>query len=320
MQHNQMRTNADLPLSRRGMFAVCLGFGIAPLLPGPHASAQAGSSALLTRPIPRSGEALPVVGLGTAIGWDGGGDPTVRTACTNVIRGLVAAGGKIIDTAPSYGGAESLVGAIVADAGLRPAVFLATKLEDYDRRTGPAQMQASLRRLRASQVDVMQLHNVSDPHQDLAMLRDWKAQGLCRYTGITTTYHGDFAAAEAVLRREKPDFLEIDYSIADREVRKRLLPAAAEVGAAVLIAQPFGSGGIFRSVQQRPLPDWTREFGAATWGQFFLKYLIGDPAVTAVIPGTANPAHMEDNLAAGRGRPPDAAERRKMVEFFTSFG
>jgi aryl-alcohol dehydrogenase-like predicted oxidoreductase len=169
-------------------------------------------------------------------------------------------------------------------------------------------------------VDLMQLHNVSDPQQDLAMLREWKAQGLCRYTGITTTFQGAFHAAEAVLRREKPDFLEIDYSIEDREAEKRLIPTAAEVGAAVLTAVPFGRGRLFRAVQQRPLPDWAREFGAATWGQFFIKYLLGNPSVTAVIPGTSNPAHMEDNLAAGRGRAPDAAEQRKMVEFFASPG
>ncbi len=261
-----------------------------------------------------------MIGLGTANGWDSRGDQTEQAARTAVIQTLVAAGGKLIDTAPSYGEAESLVGDTVTAGGSRRAIFLATKLESYDRRTGPAELQASLRRLRTGQIDLMQLHNVSDPHQDLAMLRDWKAQGLCRYTGITTTYHGDFAAAEAILRREKPDFLEIDYSIADREAQNRLIPTAAEVGAAVLTALPFGRGRIFSTVQRRPLPDWAGEFGAASWGQFFIKYLLGDPAVTAVIPGTGNPAHMEDNLTGGRGRPPDPGERRRMVEFFTSIG
>ena len=304
----------DRPLSRRGVLAVAAGLGAARWLP---ATAQPAAAAMLTRKIPRSGELVPVIGLGTANSWGDNGDPAVRAA---VIRGLVAAGGKIIDTAPSYGQAEAVVGDIVAEAGSRRAVFLATKLEEYDRRTGPGEMRASLQRLRTPSVDLMQLHNVSDPHQDLAMLRDWKAQGLCRYTGITTTYHGDFSAAEAILRREKPDFLEIDYSIEDREVEKRLIPTATELGVAVLTALPFGRGRIFRTVQQRPLPDWAAAFGAASWGQFFIKYLLGDPAVTAVIPGTTNPAHMEDNLAAGRGRPPDPAERRKMVEYFASLG
>jgi aryl-alcohol dehydrogenase-like predicted oxidoreductase len=263
-----------------------------------------------------------VIGLGTAYGWDPGGDPATNDNRAAVIRTLVTAGATIIDTAPVYGHseAETVIGNIVAEAGLRRSVFLATKVEDYDRRTGQAQLQASSRRLRTDKIDLMQLHNVSDPHQDLAMLRDWKAQGICRYTGITTTSHGDFDAAETTLRREKPDFLEVDYSIEDRLAQKRLIPAAVETGAAVLIAMPFGSGGLFRSVQKRPLPEWAAEFGAATWAQFFIKYLLGDPAVTAVIPGTSNPAHMADNLAAGRGRPPDAGERRKMVEFFASLG
>jgi aryl-alcohol dehydrogenase-like predicted oxidoreductase len=233
---------------------------------------------------------------------------------------MVAAGGSVIDTAPSYGTADSVVGDLVAAAGLRDKVFLATKVENFEPHAAQDELQGSLRRLRTARIDLIQLHNVSNPRQDLAMLRDWKAQGLCRYTGITTTTHRDFAATEAILRREKPDFLEIDYSIEDREAEKRLIPAAVELGAAVLTAMPFGGGNIFASIRKRPLPEWAKEFGAATWGQFFIKYLLGNPAVTAVIPGTGNPAHMDDNLAAGRGRPPDAAERKKMVEFFTSAG
>jgi aryl-alcohol dehydrogenase-like predicted oxidoreductase len=306
--------------SRRGLLAFCAGLGAALGLPGGArpAKAQAGASPLLTRAIPRSGEPLPVIGLGTSGVFDIGDDPGQRAARAAVIQSLVAAGGKVIDTAPSYGRAESVVGDLVAEAGLRSHVFLATKLESYDRGTGPAELLASLRRLRTGQVDLMQLHNINDPRQDLAMLRDWKAQGRCRYTGITTTYRGAFDAAEAVLRREKPDFLQIDYSLEDREPEKRLLPAAAEVGAAVLTALPFGRGRLFRAVQQRPVPEWAGEFGAVSWGQFFIKYLLGNPTVTAVIPGTSNPDHMIDNLAAGRSRPPDAAERRKMVEFFAS--
>ena len=317
-----MKQYLDGTPSRRRLFAVCAGLGAALGLPGwtSLAKAQATASSLLTRTIPRSGESLPAIGLGTAGVFDIGDDPAQRGARAAVIRTLVAAGGKIIDTAPSYGQAESVVGDLLAEAGLRDRVFLATKLESYDRATGAAELAGSLRRLRTAAVDLMQLHNVSDPRQDLAMLRDWKARGWCRYTGITTTYRGAFAAAEAVLRREKPDFLQIDYSLEDREAEKRLIPAAAEVGAAVLTALPFGRGRLFRAVQQRPVPEWAGEFGAVSWGQFFIKYLLGNPAVTAVIPGTSNAEHMADNIGAGRSRPPDAAERRKMVEFFASLG
>jgi aryl-alcohol dehydrogenase-like predicted oxidoreductase len=307
-----MKNSLGVGLSRRGMLAICAAQG--------WTRPARGASPMLTRRIPRTGEALPVIGLGTSGVFDVGDDPAERGTRATIIRSLVAAGGSVIDTAPSYGRAEQVVGDLVAEARLRREVFLATKLEVYNRGTGPVELKASLRRLRTDKVDLMQLHNVSDPHQDLGMLRDWKAQGFCRYTGITTTSHEDFAAAEAILRREKPDFLELDYSIDDREAEKRLIPAAAELGAALLIAIPLGGGGLFRRIGKRPLPDWAREFGAETWGQFLIKYLLGEPAVTAVIPGTSSPAHMDDDLAAGRGRVPDAAERRKMVELFASFG
>ena len=297
-------------LSRRALLAT-------PLIP---ASVRAETAPLMTRPIPHSGEMLPVVGLGTANVFDIGTDPAERASRAAVINSLIGAGGSIIDTAPSYGEAETVIGDLLAASGARKSVFLATKLESYDRRTGPGELKASLQRLRMDKADLIQLHNVDDPKQDLAMLREWKAAGFCRYYGITTTYHGDFAAAEAILRREKPDFLEIDYSLEDREVEKRLIPAAKDVGAAILPALPLGRGRLFRDVRQRPLPPWAADFGAASWAQFFIKYLLGEPAVTAVIPGTSNAGHMLDNLAAGRGRPPDAAERRKMIDYFTSHG
>jgi len=312
MKHDPLR------MPRRRVLATGAAFGaiIRTTSGSRPVQAQPAAAPLLTRPVPRTSEALPVIGLGTARGWGSANDDQGARAA--VVRALIAGGGRIIDTAPSYGDAERIVGDLVAASGARPSVFLATKLEDYSRSSGPAVLRGSEQRLRTDKIDLMQLHNVSDPRQDLGMLRDWKAQGVCRYIGITTTYHGDFDAVEAVLRREKPDFIEIDYSIEDREAEKRLIPAAAEFGVALLTAEPLGRGRLFRAVQQKPLPDWAREFGAATWGQFFIKYLLGNPTVTAVIPGTANPAHMEDNLAAGRGRPPDAAERGKMVELFAS--
>jgi aryl-alcohol dehydrogenase-like predicted oxidoreductase len=278
--------------------------------------AETGTPGLITRPIPHSGERLPVVGLGTSQVFEVGDDPVQRHACAEVLKTLVSGGGTLIDTAPSYGTAESLVGDLLAAIGLSGRVFLATKLEDFARNTAAVQLRASLGRLRTNRVDLMQLHNVSDPRQDLAILREWKVQGYCRYIGITTSFGGDFDAVEAVVRREKPDFLQVNYSLADRAAEKRVLPAAAEAGAAVLTDLPFARNRLFLAIRGQNLPEWAAEFDAASWGQFFLKYLLSNEAVTAVIPGTSNPEHMADNLGAGRGRLPDAVQRQKMVAFF----
>jgi aryl-alcohol dehydrogenase-like predicted oxidoreductase len=227
-----------------------------------------------------------------------------------VIGALVANGGTLIDTASSYGEAETVIGAVSAPAGLRPKLFIATKLESPDE----AELKESLARLRTNKLDLLQLHNVSNPHQSLARFKEWKARGVCRYIGITSTFHGDFPAVAAVLRREKPDFVQIDYSIDNREAEKRILPLAAEVKAAVLTALPFGRARLFRAVRGKALPDWANGL-AASWAQFFLKYLLGDPRVTAVIPGTSDAKHMADNLGAMRGALPDAEQRRRMVKF-----
>ena len=302
-------------VSRRRVLALGASFAATSWLPAPG-RAQTGLSALITRPIPHSGEPLPVIGLGTSQVFEIGDDPAQRQACAEVLRTLVAGGGKLIDTAPSYGSAERVVGDLLAATGLGGRVFLATKLEDYDRKTAAAQLSASLQRLRTNRVDLMQLHNVSDPLQDLAILREWKSQGYCRYFGITTSSGGDFDAVETVVRREKPDFLQVNYSLADRTAEKRVIPAAAEAGAAVLTDLPFGRNRLFRAVRGEKLPEWAGDFDAASWAQFFLKYLLGNQAVTAVIPGTSNPEHMADNLGTGRGRLPDAAQRKRMVAFF----
>ena len=301
--------------SRRRVLALGVGFAVTPRLPA-LGQQETGAPGLIARPIPHSGERLPVIGLGTSQVFEIGDDPARRQACAEVLKTLVAGGGTLIDTAPSYGTAESVVGDLLAATGLNGRVFLATKLEDFSRNSGAPQLQASLRRLRTNRVDLMQLHNVSDPHQDLGILREWKAQGLCRYIGITTSFGGDFDAVEAVVRREKPDFLQVNYSLADRAAEKRVIPAAAEVGAAVLTDLPFARNRLFRAVRGQKLPEWAGDFDAASWGQFFLKYLLGNEAVTAVIPGTGNPEHMADNLGAGRGRLPDAAQRQRMVAFF----
>ena len=304
-----------LAVSRRRMLALGAGLAATSRLPA-LGQEKTGASGLVTRPIPHSGEKLPVVGLGTSQVFEIGGDPAQRQACAEVLKTLVAGGGTLIDTAPSYGSAERVVGDLLATTGLSGRIFLATKLEDYDHKTAVAQLSASLQRLRTNRVDLMQLHNVSDPRQDLAILREWKTQGYCRYFGITTSSGGAFDAIEAVLRREKPDFLQVNYSLGDHAAEKRLIPAAAEVGAAVLTDLPFGRNRLFRAVRREKLPEWAGDFDAASWAQFFLKYLLGNQAVTAVIPGTSNPEHMADNLGSGRGRLPDAAQRKRMVAFF----
>jgi len=275
----------------------------------PRAVAQLGDAAQIARAIPSTGERIPVVGLGTAGVFDRDDEPT-RHSADAVIRTLIGAGGRLIDTASSYREAESVLGNVMGAGGLREKLFIATKLEEPDQ----TELNRSLRRLKIRPFDLLQLHNVRDPKQSLAQFKAWKTQGVCRYVGITSTYHGDFPAIEAVLAREKPDFIQIDYSVDDREAELRILPLAAEVGAGVLTALPFGRGRLFRAVHGRELPDWAQEF-SGSWAQFFLKYLISDERITAVIPGTSNPGHMADNLGAMRGRLATADERRRMVAF-----
>jgi aryl-alcohol dehydrogenase-like predicted oxidoreductase len=278
----------------------------------PHAFAQTGAPPILTRAIPGTDERLPAVGLGTARVFDSDDEPT-RLAAAQVVQTLLDGGGRLIDTASTYRDAEIVLGKVIAAAHWRDRLFVATKLEAPD----PAELKRSLARLGMAKVDLLQLHNVRDPQQSLAQFRAWKAQGICRYIGITSTFHSDFAAVEAVLGREKPDFVQIDYSLDNREAERRFLPLAAEVRAGVLTAVPFGRGRLFRAVRGRAIPDWARGF-AGSWAQFFLKYLLADERVTAVIPGTSNPAHMADNLGAMRGRLPDPDQRRRMVDFISS--
>jgi aryl-alcohol dehydrogenase-like predicted oxidoreductase len=267
------------------------------------------SAPLISRAIPSTGERLPAVGLGTADVFNNDDEATRQKAAT-VLQSLIGGGGSLIDTASSYGDAESVLGDVIAPAGTRDKLFLATKLETPD----AAELKRSMARLKTAKLDLLQLHNVRDPQQSLARFADWKAQGLCRYIGITLTYHGDFGAVEAVLAREKPDFVQIDYSLDDREAEKRILPLAKDVKAGVLTALPFGRGRLFHAVRGKEIPDWAKPF-AASWAQFFLKFLLGHPQVTAVIPGTIDPVHMTDNLGAMRGDLPDPDQRRQMAAF-----
>ena len=295
----------NIRITRRE-FAIAAGAAGAAVL-APPASAQ--TSAILTRAIPATGERLPAVGLGTAQVFDGN-DEATRQKAVAVLAALVAGGGSLVDTSSVYGDAEAVLGEVMGPAGLREKLFIATKLEAPD----AAELKRSQARLKAEKIDLLQFHNVRDPQQSLKQFKDWKAQGVCRYIGITSTRHADFAAIEAVLGREKPDFVQIDYSLDDREAEKRILPLAAEVKAGVLTALPFGRARLFRAVHGKEIPDWARGF-ADSWGQFFLKYLLADPRVTAVIPGTADPGHMTDNVGAMRGALPDPDQRKQMVAF-----
>lgn len=263
----------------------------------------------LTRAIPTSGERIPAVGLGTAYVFDDNNEAT-RSKADAIVQALIKNGGRLIDTASTYGDAESVLGQVTATAGLRDKLFLATKLESPDAR----ELKRSLARLKTASVDLLQLHNVRSKQQSLERFREWKKQGLCRYVGITSTFRRDYPALEAVLEREKPDFVQIDYSLDNRGAEKAILPLAAEIRAGVLTALPYGNGRLFKAVRGKELPDWARVF-ANSWGQFFLKYLLADSRVTAVIPGTGDPSHMTDNAGAMRGPLPDPDQRRRMIEF-----
>jgi len=281
------------------------------LLACPKAMAQT-DIPLLTRAIPSSNERIPAVGLGTAYVFDHD-EETTRSNADAVVQALLNAGGRLIDTASTYGEAESVLGEVIAANRLRDKLFIATKLESPD----PQELKRSLARLKTTSVDLLQLHNVSRKQQSLERFREWKKQGVCRYVGITSTFHRAYPAVQAVLEREKPDFVQIDYSLDNREAERAILPLAAQVGAGVLTAVPYGNGRLFRAVHGKELPEWARAF-ANSWGQFFLKYLLADTRVTAVIPGTSDAGHMADNAGAMRGPLPDPAQRRRMVQFVES--
>ena len=303
--------------SRRDILA--LGGAIAAAAALPRAAA---AGPVMTRPIPRTGERLPVVGLGTAIVFDVGADAARRAVQSAVIAALVEGGARVIDTAPSYGTAESVVGELVAALGMRDRIFLATKVRVAPRAGATAEMRASLRRLKTDRIDLMQIHNASADlgamADQLALLREWQARGVFRYVGVTHSRESANERLVALVEREKLDFVQLNYSLGERGAEARLLPAAAATGTAVLVNLPFGRGRLFGAVRGRALPQWAAEFDAASWAQFFLKYLLANEAVTCVIPGMDKPEYVADNLGAARGRLPDAAQRRKMVEFWES--
>ena len=276
--------------------------------------AQTASGARMhQRKIPSNGELLPVVGCGTWRTFDVGNHPEERKPLAEVLDILFAAGGSVIDTSPMYGAAEAVVGDLLAAAGTRDKAFLATKVWTSGRDSGIAQMRQSMRLLRTDRIDLMQIHNLVDWRAHLPTLRAWKAEGRIRLLGVTHYTQSAHDELEAVLRAERFDFVQLNYALDDRAVERRLLPLAAERGIAVLVNQPFGGGGLLRKLLGRKLPDWAGEIGATSWAQILLKFVLANPAVTAVIPGTGKPEHMKDNLQAGVGVYPDATMLKKIL-------
>lgn len=306
--------------TRRKVLQLGAGLGVATALGIAPANAQA--KPLLARKIPRTGEMLPVIGMGTAIVFNIGNDAAQRAERSKVIQTFVDGGARLIDTAPSYGTAEAVLGDLLADTKLREKIFIATKVRVAGRDRSVAEQQQSQKRLKTERIELIQIHNVrfadrGEVASQLALLREWKSKGTYRYIGVTHSQDQENANERLIeiLRGEKLDFMQVNYSMAERSVEQRLLSTAAETGTAILVNLPFARARLFRAVTGKQVPDWAKEFDATTWGQFFLKYILASTAVTCVLPGTDKVEYMLDNLNAGRGRLPDAATRKRMVQF-----
>lgn len=289
-----------------------LGLAGATVLAAGRAAAQPGAR-MHQRKIPASDEMLPVVGVGTWRTFDVGARPANRAPLAEVLRLLFDAGGSAIDTSPMYGSAEAVVGDLLSAANTRAKAFIATKVWTTGRDNGLTQMRNSLRLLKTDRIDLMQIHNLVDWRAHLPTLQAWKAEGRIRYLGITHYTQSAHDELESVMRAEKWDFVQVNYALDDRAVERSLLPLAAERGIAVIVNQPFGGGGLLRKLLSRKLPEWAGETGATSWAQLLLKFVLANPAVTCVIPGTGKPEHMADNLRAGFGVYPDAALLKRMI-------
>ena len=283
------------------------------------AETKSESSTMLTRPIPSSGEKLPVIGLGTWRTFDVDLTSDSRRQLGNVLSLFMKLGGRVIDTSPMYGRAEDVIGDLTATLGIRDKPFLATKVWTRGQENGIRSMERSMVRLRTKQIDLMQVHNLVDVQTHLATLREWKEQGRIRYIGITHYESGAFGEVEKIMRSEKLDFVQINYSIMEREAEERVLPLAQERGIAVIVNRPFGGGDLFDRVRSKSLPEWSAEFDSRSWAQFFLKWIIANPAVTCAIPASDKARHLEDNMQGGIGPLPDQKARQRMAEVVSSF-
>lgn len=272
----------------------------------------------IKKKIPSSEGLLPVIGMGSWQTFDVGDDMQARAHLTQVLQAFFDGGGAVIDSSPMYGSSEQVIGDLLKKVRNKNALFAATKVWTQGKKRGIEQMQRSMRRMGVEVFDLMQIHNLVDWATHLETLKAWKAEGKVRYIGITTSHGRDHGELEQILRIEPFDFVQFTYSIANREVEKRLLPLSADRGIATLINRPYQGGGVFRRVKGKPLPPWAGEFDIHSWGQFFLKFTVSHPAATCAIPATSKVRHMIDNMGAGFGRLPDAATRQKMIAYYES--
>jgi diketogulonate reductase-like aldo/keto reductase len=272
------------------------------------------SKPILTKPIPRTGESLPVVGLGTWQTFDVGPAESARAPLREVLREFARLGGTVIDSSPMYGRSETVVGDLAAELKLDTQLFIATKVWTSGRDAGIRQMEESLRRLRAKPIELMQIHNLVDWRTHLTTLRQWKKEGKVRYIGVTHYTASAYDQLARVVENEELDFVQLNYSMAEREAEQRLLPLAGDRGVAVLVNRPFAQAQLFSTVRGKPLPTWAKEIGCASWAQFFLKFVISHPSVTCAIPATSKVQHLADNMQAGMGQLADAKMRERMAK------
>lgn len=302
-------------MNRREALGMLAG-AVAAALDGAKVSAE--GRPMITRVIPSTGEAIPVIGMGSSNTFDVGASPGEREPLRAVLRRLLDGGGRVIDTSPMYGQAEDVLGDLLDEVDSGRHAWIATKVWTRGRDSGAQQIAESMRRLRVSRLDLLQIHNLLDWREHLPTIRALQQTGRLRYAGITH-YRGDaHAELERVLGAERFDWVQFNYSLAERDAETRLLPHCRERGIAVMVNRPFADGAMFERIRGRALPPWAAEIGCASWAQFFLRYVLAEPAVTCVIPATARPQHMADNVAAGLAPLPDAGQRARMAAYWDS--
>jgi diketogulonate reductase-like aldo/keto reductase len=285
---------------------------------GEGMSTARATDAVLQRTIPKTGEKIPAVGLGTWQAFDVAGSAGETAQAREALKALVELGGRIIDSSPMYGSAESVSGALAQELGVQSQLFVATKVWTSGRQAGIRQMEDSMRKLRVERLDLMQVHNLVDAGTHLATLREWKKAGRVRYLGVTHYHAGAHTDLERYIKPGDLDFVQVNYSLAEPQADRRLLAVAADSRTAVIVNRPFAEGAMFGRVKSKPLPDWAKEIGCASWAQFFLKWILAHPAVTCAIPGTRNARHVADNLGAASGLLPDESMRKRMAAYFES--